>query len=298
MSLLPGSLTSERAKFWLSPTMTPSANAASTSFRVGAGGSGEGEGLNALVLAVAAVGIGIEVADECALDGGPGTGRAGHCVERAFGVVLWEGEDEFANAARLGETDGRSGGIAHTVNRGLAQLAEADDEEPLGGETRGGVQQEGFIRAGLVFAACKHGSGGCLNRRIGNEQRGLGFGVGTFGGLGVGGQDGQQLGLDAGEGGKGKFSPHRVYSSWKAWFKAMGLIGAPAGSRGRYRPMRCLLALIGGAGLAVGFAAALGFALVPVLLALGHGQLAFHPSIAEVKPRGDERMPLDLRLGE
>lgn len=51
-----------------------------------------------------------------------------------------------------------------------------------------------------------------------------------------------------------------------------------------------------GAGFAVGFAAALGFALVPVLLAFCDGQFAFHPAVAEVEPSGDERMPLDLRL--
>ena len=52
----------------------------------------------------------------------------------------------------------------------------------------------------------------------------------------------------------------------------------------------------GGAGFAVGFAAALGFALVPVLLALGDGQFALDAAVAEVKPGGDERMTLDLRL--
>ena len=54
----------------------------------------------------------------------------------------------------------------------------------------------------------------------------------------------------------------------------------------------------GGAGLAVGFAAALGFPLVPVLFALGDGDFALYPAVAEVKPGGDERVTLDLRLGE
>ena len=54
----------------------------------------------------------------------------------------------------------------------------------------------------------------------------------------------------------------------------------------------------GGAGIAVGLAALFGLALVPVLLALGHGQFAFDPPVAEVKPGGDERVALDLRLGE
>ena len=84
VSLLPGSLTSERAKFWLSPMMTPSANAASTAARSAVGGSGDGEGLDALVFAVAAIGVGIEVADECALDSGAQRWRRGG---RRFGAI-------------------------------------------------------------------------------------------------------------------------------------------------------------------------------------------------------------------
>jgi len=63
-------------------------------------------------------------------------------------------------------------------------------------------------------------------------------------------------------------------------------------------PHAVLAGVHGGAGFAVGFAAALGLALVPVLLAFGHGQLALHPPMAEVEPGGDERVALDLRLGE
>jgi len=51
-----------------------------------------------------------------------------------------------------------------------------------------------------------------------------------------------------------------------------------------------------GPGLAVGLAAALGFALVPVLFAFGDSQFALDPPIAEIKPGGDERMSLELRL--
>ena len=54
----------------------------------------------------------------------------------------------------------------------------------------------------------------------------------------------------------------------------------------------------GGAGFAVAFAALLGFALVPVLFALGHGQFAFHPPVAKIEPGGDERVAFDLRLLE
>jgi hypothetical protein len=49
-------------------------------------------------------------------------------------------------------------------------------------------------------------------------------------------------------------------------------------------------------GFLIRFAPLLGLALIPVLLALGNGKFAFDPAISEVKPGGNERMPLDLRL--
>jgi hypothetical protein len=52
----------------------------------------------------------------------------------------------------------------------------------------------------------------------------------------------------------------------------------------------------GRTGIAIGFAAALGFALVPILFALGQRKLALDSPISEVKPDRDERVPLDLRL--
>src|SRR5580704_13716970 len=54
----------------------------------------------------------------------------------------------------------------------------------------------------------------------------------------------------------------------------------------------------GGAGFAVGFAAALGFAFVPILFALGDGQFALHATITKVKAGGDERMSFELRLSD
>src|SRR6201996_2450100 len=52
----------------------------------------------------------------------------------------------------------------------------------------------------------------------------------------------------------------------------------------------------GGAGFPVGFPALDRLALVPVLLALGDGQLALHAAVPEIKPGRDERMAFDLRL--
>ena len=51
-----------------------------------------------------------------------------------------------------------------------------------------------------------------------------------------------------------------------------------------------------GAGFAVGLAATFGFALVPVLLALGHGDFAFNLAFTEIKAGRNERMPFKLRL--
>ncbi len=94
------------------------------------------------------------------------------------------------------------------MNRRFRLLAEAHDEEPLGREPGGGVQQDGLICAGLVFAGREHAGGRGLNGRVSGEQRGLRLGVRAFGGLGVGGQYGQQFSLNSCNRGKRNFSPH------------------------------------------------------------------------------------------
>ena len=85
------------------------------------------------------------------------------------------------------------------MDGGFGLFAEADDEQAFGGKAGRCVQKEGFIRAGFVFAACEHGGCGGLDGGVGGEQRGLRLGVGPFGGLGVGGNDGQEFGLDGSE---------------------------------------------------------------------------------------------------
>jgi hypothetical protein len=80
--------------------------------------------------------------------------------------------------------------------------------------------------------------------------------------------------------------------------KTLGERPMPQGIKQLSAPHAVLVGVDGGSGLAVGFAPALGFALIPVLLALGQRQFAFHPAVAEVKAGGDERVALDLRLGE
>ncbi len=173
------------------------------------------------------------------------------------------------------------------MHRGLGLLAQADQQQPLGGQAGRGVQQQRLVGAGLVFAAGEHGGRGGLHGRVGGQQHGLGLGVGAFGGLCVGGQHGQQFGFDS-----GKMRKRQLSSSCS--LSVLSFLRYPGPSA----PHAVLAGVDGGAGFAVGLAAAFGFALVPVLLALGHGQLALHPSVAEVKPGGDERVALDLRLGE
>ena len=54
----------------------------------------------------------------------------------------------------------------------------------------------------------------------------------------------------------------------------------------------------GGSSLAIGFAAAFSFALVPILFAFRDGKLAFDATLPEIKPCRNERMTLELRLSD
>jgi len=199
------------------------------------------------------------------------------------------------------------------VSRGFGLLAQADEQEALCGEARRGVQQHGLVGAGLEFAAGQHGLYRSQNGSVGGEKRRLGFGVGGIRGLCVGRQNGQEFSFDSGDGSKRQLSPHggyyftgRAVGEWcgrrNSWFptrfaksaKRMGhgAIGVDSAATAH----AVFAGIDGGAGFAIGLAAAFGLALVPVLLALGHGQFAFDPPVAEVKTGGNERVALDLRL--
>jgi len=169
------------------------------------------------------------------------------------------------------------------MNSGLGLLAEADEEEAFGGETGWRVQQEGLVGAGLVFAGCEHRGCRGRDRRVGGEKHGRRFGVGAFFGLGVYGWDSEQFCLNFGKSCKRQRSFHRFL---RLRFR----------SKRRSIAAAMFIGVDGGAGFAVGLAAALGFSLVPVLFTLGQGQFALDTPIAEVKPGGDERVSLDLRL--
>jgi hypothetical protein len=70
------------------------------------------------------------------------------------------------------------------------------------------VQEQRFIRSSLEFAALQESGGGSLDGLIGSQQKGLGLGLGAFGGLLVDGQNGQHFGLDSGKRRKRQLSPH------------------------------------------------------------------------------------------
>ena len=191
-----------RAKFWLSPTIDAVCHSCLDGRPILVCRSGHGERLDALIFAIAAVGVGVEIADGRPLDSSSDGGRTGHCVGRTcggqpFGEVLREGHHDLPNPAWFGETHGGSGGVAHLVNCGLGEFAEAYDKEPFGCKPRGGVQENRLIRSGFEFTGGKNAGCSCLNRRIGGHQGRPGPGIGIVGGLEVCGQDDEQFSLDS-----------------------------------------------------------------------------------------------------
>jgi len=128
----------------------------------------------------------------------------------------------------------------------------------------------------------------------------------------------QQFSLNARRSRKDQFSPHKLIISFQTAENRVPFLefrvdshrqnqksrspdpvrhyGRPGNAR-TLAPHPVLAGIHSCAGLAVGLAPLFGLALVPVLFALGHGQLALDAALAEIKPDGDERMPFDLRLG-
>ena len=118
--MLPGSLTSERAKFWLSPRMTPSSKPFCSSAWdfLSAFGGKDVEGVNGLVLAVGAVDVDVEVGDEGAFDQGTGCEVAGQGVHVLVGegFVLRENDGQLVQAAGFEEADSGAGAFADFVD--------------------------------------------------------------------------------------------------------------------------------------------------------------------------------------
>ncbi len=125
--------------------------------------------MDADVFALAAIGVGIEVADEGAFNGGACAGIAGSVRPRSCGAS-GSANVEFANGARLGVAHGGSGGVANGVDGGFGLLAEADDEEPFGFQSGGGVEEDRLVGAGLEFAAGEHRSCGGADGFVVRQQ--------------------------------------------------------------------------------------------------------------------------------
>jgi len=162
---------------------------------VSASGGDEGEGLHALVLAIAAVGVGIEIGRRRHPRQRPSPPLQGQTLESFSGNA----KGQLTNAARLGEADGGSGGIADAVHGGLGLLPEPDDEEAFGGKTSWRVQQEGFVGAGLYSPLASTAAAAAATAGSAVRSAGRGLDAGTFFSLGVDGWNGEQFGCNFGE---------------------------------------------------------------------------------------------------
>ena len=91
--------------------------------------------MRAVSFTVGAVRVDIEVGDEGAFEEGAGAELAGESLHVLIGegAVFWKGDSQVADAACLREADGDTGALADLVRRKGLHLAQADDDEPLGG---------------------------------------------------------------------------------------------------------------------------------------------------------------------
>ncbi len=234
-----------------------------------------------MVLAVAAVGVGIEVADECALDCGAGTGWSGP----VFGLGQRKGQ--LADPARFGEADGGSRRVAHAVHRGLGLFAQADDQQALGGQASGACSSRVSLAPALYSPLESTAAAAAVTARIRGEKHwARAWRRGPFSVWVSTASTASSSVCNFGKICKGQGESSSI-PQVKVLLESQTTVSGPTA---------VLAGVDGGAGLAVGLAAALGLALVPVLLALGQGQFALYPPVAEIKPGGDERVPLDLRL--
>lgn len=152
----------------------------------------EGECFDAGVFAGGAIGVDVEVGDECTFDKYACGEFAGQGVERLVGEsgFIWEGDGERADVARLGEAYGDAGAFAEFVDGKGLGVAQADDQDALGFDAVGSVQEKGFAEGGLEFAVAQPWGGGFGDGVGGGEDRGgrrVAFGRGD-----VDGEDGEQ----------------------------------------------------------------------------------------------------------
>jgi len=93
------------------------------------------------------------------------------------GVVLGQDDSDFADGARLEGSDGCSGALADLMDGEVFDFAEADDEETLGLEAVGIVQEEGFAESGFEFAGSEDFGRGMGDGVRGCEQSGERLGI-------------------------------------------------------------------------------------------------------------------------
>ena len=117
----------------------------------------DGEELDGGVLAVAFVGVVVDLGELGAFDESAGHEEAGQLVEVFVGegVVLGESDCELADVAWLECPDGGSGALADLIDGEGLDLAEAYDEQPLGLESGGSMEEEGFAQRRLEFAVAE-----------------------------------------------------------------------------------------------------------------------------------------------
>jgi hypothetical protein len=99
------------------------------------------------------------------------------------------------------------------VNGGFGLLAEADDEQTLGGEAGGAWSSRVSLAPALNSPLARTAAAADLTASSAVSRTGWGFGVGGFGGLGVDGEDGQEFGFDSGGGGEGQKPDARMRNS-------------------------------------------------------------------------------------
>jgi hypothetical protein len=133
--MLPGSLISERAKFWLWPMMLPSLSPCciwASELLVGLQME-DGGGVDAEVFAVGAIEVDVEVGDQGAFGDGASGEAAGQRVHVFVieGLVFRKGDGHLLQAAGAGEADGDAGGLADLVDGERAGAAQADEQKAL-----------------------------------------------------------------------------------------------------------------------------------------------------------------------
>ncbi len=167
------------------------------------------DGVNAEVFAVAAIDVDVELGEDRALDDGARGEVAGQGLHVFVGegFVFGKGDGEFAKRTGFGAAYGDARAFADFMHGEGLRFAETDDEQALGFNASGGMEQQCFGERGFELARRDPGRG-CVGDSVGcGEQRGVRFVV-----LACGDVDGEDCEQRTGEGGgilEEKFCVHR-----------------------------------------------------------------------------------------